>query len=97
MVTEDIRDYINQLQQIEGPNSRMLFNTLRMLVACAKNDSAIGAVLVVRRPAEDEENWAMHIHSFNLDLDDAYVALKNAANQLGEHIQAEAPLHGHYN
>jgi hypothetical protein len=97
MNIEEVREFINELKQIDGPNALVLFKTVRMLVACSKNDSDIGAVMVVRTPAEDENAWALHIHSFNLDLDDAYIALDKASNQLAEHIQAEAPLHGHYN
>jgi len=97
MDIEEVREFINQLKQIEGRNARVLFETVRMLIACSKDDSNIGAVLVVRTPAADEDAWELHIHSFNLDLDDAYIALDKASSQLAEHIQAEAPLHGHYN
>lgn len=97
MDIEEVREFINELKQIDGPNALVLFKTLRMLVTCSKNDSDIGAVLIVRSPAEDENTWAMHVHSFNLDMDDTYIALLKAAHQLAEHIQEEAPPHEQLN
>lgn len=90
MDINEVREFIEMLKQIEGKNAKVLFRTVRILVACCQQDSEIGAVLIMRTP-EDDANWMLHIHTLNADLDDTYIMLSKATAQIGEHLQEEAP------
>lgn len=90
METDEAREFINLLRQVDGKNAIVILRTVRMLLACCQNDAEIGAALVVRSPA-DEENWILHVNALNLDLDDTYIILTRAAVQIAEYIKAEAP------
>ena len=96
MELSEARECVEMLKKIEGNNALVLFRTVRMLVACCQNDADIGAVMVVRTPA-DEQNWMLHVQALNLDLDDTYLALAKAAHQIGEHIKSEAPPNEYLN
>lgn len=78
------------LKRIESTQYTTLFRAVSMMIACCQEDSELGSVVLVRSPMDDE-NWVLHIHALNLDLDDTYIALSKAAQQVAEHIQAEAP------
>lgn len=94
----EAREFVEMLRQIEGKNAQALFRTVRMLVACCQNDSELSAVLLTRTPDEDDDdNWVLHIHALNANLDDSYIMLAKATTQVGEYLQAEAPPSEHLN
>jgi hypothetical protein len=96
MKPHETNEFLELLRRIESQKSVVLMRAVSMLLACCEKNSDRGCVLIVRAPA-DEENWALHVHSFNLDMDDTYIALLKAAHQLAEHIQEEAPPHEQLN
>lgn len=96
METAEARSLMEALQQLDDKHGVVFMRTLSLLLACSRDNEDFGAVIVLRIPAENDM-WALHVQSLNLDIDDAYLALLNSASQIGEQIQKEAPPHAHLN
>lgn len=90
METSEAKALLAALQQMDGKHALVFMRTLRILLACSSENEEFGAVIVLRVPADDD-TWALHVQSLNLDIDDAYLALLNSSKELGERIKQEAP------
>jgi len=90
MESAETKALLAALQQIDGKHALVFMRTLRILLACSRDNDDFGAVIVLRVPADDD-TWALHVQSLNMDIDDVYLALLNSSKKLGEHINQEAP------
>ena len=77
-------------------NQSAAFSAVVTLFAeCCKSDAELGAVLLVRRPVNND--WVMHINVMNIDTHDTYELLDLAYKRVAEKISEEAPARDRYN
>ena len=97
MDTAEYEQFVEMLDSLPLSRRIVFLNAMRMFIDCCQEDSALSAVLIVRKDMFVNDESVLSIAALNADIDDAYEILGKACAKVADDILEGAPTRDNYN